>query len=378
MEPITLTLLLGAGLFALKSKSKTSKHSSTSESSKAVGNYPSNLGFKFDCKSIEITNEVRFEKFLEQIVKEAILLPKYANPAMIEFCDFLNYCYDKILIVLNDRIKDVKNKLKCSSSSPDKTMDEKIVNILLKAQITNAYNKIVFDYWSDKAIYVDNGDGSSTYKGILINGELYTLRESQDTIIKPCFEKLRFNYGIDKSKIDKGVFYNTKKYPNPYYDPKETSGFNLICIPNNTVKFTNAGYFTIKNWEKFETYLTNLIGKIAEESQFQDPYTLNLENFIDEYLKRLNSYCSNCFNEGTLTSRMTLIIYVLIQYGLDFYIDNKFGIEDSPPRKKYFEKYFLPAFEKLKLNPKFDYIDNQEVYETEKHMKENEQTSGWV
>jgi hypothetical protein len=75
---------------------------------------------------------------------------------------------------------------------------------------------------------------------------------------------------------------------------------------------------------------------------------------------------------------MTLIMYVLIQYGLDFYIDNKFGMDDSPAREEYFENYFYPAFEKLKLNPKFDYIDDWEVEQTEKHMKENEETNGWV
>ena len=69
---------------------------------------------------------------------------------------------------------------------------------------------------------------------------------------------------------------------------------------------------------------------------------------------------------------------LLIQYGLNFYLDNKFGIEDSPKREKYFNEYFKPAFDTLKLNPKFDYIDDQEVFETEKHMKENEETNGWV
>lgn len=378
MEPITLTLLALGGLFALTSKSKKSvlAFSNTKPFVSNSLKYPSDLGFKFDCKSIEITNEVKFFNFLKQIINEVIVLPKFSNPSKIDFCDFLEYCYNKILAVINKRLKPNK-QLKCSSFSPDKTIDEKLIIVLLKAQITNQYNNIIFNVLDDKAIWTKNHDDSSTYEGIMIDGKLYTRRKFQDDIIKPCFEKLISNYGIDKSKVKDGIFYQTKKYPNPDYETSEISGFDLICISND-IDFTTAGYIIIKDWEKFEVYLRNLVNKIASQVQFQDPYKLNLESFINEYLKRLNSYCSNSFNERTLTSRMTLIVYVLIQYGLNFYLDNKFGIEDSPKREKYFNEYFKPAFDTLKLNPKFDYIDDQEVFETEKHMKENEETNGWV
>ena len=280
-------------------------------------------------------------------------------------------CYNNIITILNQRIKN-KDKLKCSPVS----IDEKIAILYLKGQLSNVYIDVIFDLDDVNAVWTKNNDDSKTYEGIMINGELYTRQEFNSNIRRPCLDKLQF--GLDKNSIKKELLYYTKKYPNPDYEPSEISGFDLLCAPNHLIKFTNAGYIVIKDQEKFEIFLRNLVNKISTQPEFADPYALNLENFIDEYLKRLNSYCSNCFNEGTLTSRMTLIIYVLIQYGLNFYIDNKFGIEDSPTRKEYFEKYFLPTFEKLKLNPKFDYIDDQEVYETEKHMKENEETNGWV
>lgn len=358
MEPITLTLLTLGGLFAAKAVSKPAIHSVIDP------------GFKFDCKSIKITNEVKFENFLKRIIKEAIRLPKFSNPSTINFCDFLEYCYNNIIKILNQRIKNKDDKLKCSVE----TLNERIVILFLKGQISNVYIDVIFNLDDVKAVWTKNNDSSSTYDGIMINGELYTREEFNSNIRRPCLDKLQF--GLDKNSIKKGLFYYTKKYPNLDYEPVEISGFELLCTSNHTEKFTNAGYIVIKDHDKFEAYLRNLVNKIANQPQFQDPYKLNLENFINEYLKRLNSYCSNCFYEGTLTSRMTLIIYVLIQYGLNFYIDGKFGIEDSPIRENYFENYFYPAFEKL--NPKFDYIDDWEVEQTEKHMKENEETNGWI
>lgn len=314
MEPITLTLLALGGFLVLNSKSKKSI-------SKYIPTVPVSLrGFELTCFRIEVTNIIQFEEYINKIVLESSKQKQFQVVSnSVEYLNFINYCYSII-------IKDFS--LKCTPISEQ----ENAVTFLLKRKISGEYNQLILGY-PNKQIY----------------------DKYMNDIVNPVMDKIISGLGLSKeySEIAWSIFLNTGKYPNSNYKSPEDTGFIIECSIESAIQILDS--------EKFNQYLKNIVKELSEKWQFKDPYQIEFEKFIDEYLKMINNYCYWTLKNNTISDHGKKILYILIQYGLQNYINLKFSTDELV--EQYKKAYFNSEWEHLQKV--YSGISDSDIYELE-------------
>jgi hypothetical protein len=59
-----------------------------------------------------------------------------------------------------------------------------------------------------------------------------------------------------------------------------------------------------------DTYIYSLVEDLSKKWEFKDPYTIKFEDFIIEFLKRINYYCYNCFIRNNISDQGKKILYM--------------------------------------------------------------------
>lgn len=327
MEPITLALLATfGGLWALN-KSKNSKHSKQS----TTPSVPLK-GVLLTCSQIELTDRQEFKEYLQEVINQAVKKPKFSNPITIPYLEFLEHCYQKIA-----------GSQKCSPIDENK----RAIIYIIKRLISGLYNQLVLEG-----------------QGLTINGQLVMLhKDYMNQIVKPAMNKLATSLKLQQSDIELifDIYLITGKYPNSYYIDPEDAGFSIECGIESNINITDI--------EKFDKYLKDIVKTLGEKWQFKDPYLIDFEKFIDEYLKMINNYCYWAFKQKTISDHGRRILYILIQYGLQNYIDLKFNTEEL--RDMYRKQFFDSDWEKLQK--KYPGITDPEIYDLEEILKDQGQ-----
>ena len=324
MEPITLALLAAfGGLWALN-KSKNSTTPSVSISLR---------GILLTCSQIELTNRQEFKEFLQEVVNQAVKQPKFSNPLTIPYLEFLEYCYRKIAGFRTEQQK-------CFPTDENK----RAIIYIIKRLISGEYNQLVLEG-----------------QGLIINGQLVmSHKDYMNQIVKPAMDKLITSLKLQQSDVELifDIYLITGKYPNINYIDPEDAGFSIECGIESSINITDS--------EKFDKYLKDIVKTLGEKWQFKDPYTIDFEKFIDEYLKMINNYCYWSFKQKTISDHGRRILYILIQYGLQNYIDLKFSTEEL--RDMYRKQFFDSDWEKLQK--KYPGITDPEIYDLEEILKD--------
>lgn len=326
MEPLLITLLTISGLWALKSKSKKSKKSTKSNISKPTISF-SLRGLELTCSQIEITNQIQFENYIDLILANfKKQTPNFIVSNSSEYLSVLENCYLQIQKDYN---------LKCSSKV-SKSEDERAIIYLIKQKLSGEYNKLIL------------GPVNAT-----------SLKNYMESIVDPAMNILISNLKlIGKTDLIWANFLYTGKYPNLNYKIPEEIGFQIGCGIES--------YIQIYDLEKFDQYLKNIVKELSLRYQFKDPYTIEFEKFIDEYLKIINNNCYQTFHHNTISDQGKKILYVLIQYGLQNYIDLKFTNNKS--KEEYYDAFFTDEWEYLQNT--YEGINDEDIYELEMTLRD--------
>jgi hypothetical protein len=300
MDPLTLSLFAIGGLWVLSSKKSKSKSNGTL---KYIPTIPfSSRGLELTCSSIEVTDKEYFEDYINAILEDF----HNKNPSFIvtisnDYLNLLDNCYLQIL-------KDYS--LKCVP----KYETEKSIVYLIKQRISGEFNQSI-----------SHQDAKS-------------LQKYMDLIVNPAMKKLISNLGLTgKTDLIWANFLYTGKYPNTNYKIPEDIGFQIGCSQESFIQITDL--------EKFDQYLKDIVKELSYRPEFKDPYLIDFEKFIDEYLKIINNYCYRIFKSQIISDAGIKILFILIQYGLQNYIEEKFSTEEL--REKYRKEFFNADLKEL-------------------------------